>query len=145
MQQKTAFIFRGTGKRISQAEKGLYAYAVHVFWNKKAFLDLHVCLHWSENSLKDNINKNHVSSDGRSQDTLQFYDNIDRQILPSLIQLNHIYPSFYHFYPKNIIEDLDPLDAGKIVLIKYWIGIFLDQWLYEDDNIDSRERTMTAS
>ena len=43
------------------------------------------------------------------------------------------------------MDDLDLSDDGMVALIKYWFGIFLDQWLWEDDNIDCWEGTMTTS
>ena len=42
-------------------------------------------------------------------------------------------------------DNMDTPDAGLISFIKYWFGIFLDQWLWEDENIDRWEGTMTAS
>ena len=100
-----------------------------MFWQKKAWADLQACLCWAETALRDFLDEHHVHSDGTRQDTLHFYDNLDGQIFPSFIQLNCVYRSFCHFFPKNLTDDLALPDAGLIALIKYWFVIFLDQWL----------------
>ena len=52
---KIGVIFSGTGKRISQAERDLYADGVHVLFQKKAWADRQVCLNSAETSLKDHL------------------------------------------------------------------------------------------
>ena len=42
-------------------------------------------------------------------------------------------------------DDLAPPDAGLIDMIKYWFGIFIEQWIWEDEKIDHWEGTKTAS
>ena len=41
-------------------------------------------------------------------------------------------------------DNMDTPDAGLISFIKYWFGIFIDQWILGDEKIDCWEGTMTA-
>ena len=106
-----------------------------MFWQKKVWSDYQVCLHWAETYPKDHPDEQHVRSDGTRQYTLHFHDNLDGHISPPFIQLNHDYRSFCHFLPTNLIDNLAPSDSGMIALIKYWFFIFIDQWIWEDENI----------
>ena len=90
-----------------------------MFWQKKAWANRQVCLHWSETAPKDHLGEHHVCSYGTRQDTLHLYENNDKQILSEFIQLIRIYHSFCQFFPTNVTEDLAPPDAGLIALIKY--------------------------
>ena len=104
-----------------------------------------MCFHWAETALQYHLNEHHVRLYGTRRDTLHSYDNLGGNIFLSFIQLNRVYGSLCNFFPKNLTDDLDPPDDGLISFIKYWFGIFLHQWLWEDENIDRWEGTMTAS
>ena len=136
VQPKILVIYRGTGKRISQAEQDINIDGGSIFFQKKAWSDRQVWLHWDETFLKDNLDEHHVCSDGTREYTLQLYDNLDGHIFLSFIKLNHVCCSFCHFLPKNMTYNLALTDDGLVSLINYWIGIFLGQWIWEDNNID---------
>ena len=36
----------------------------------------------------------------------------------------------------NHIDDISPPDAGCTQKIKFWFGVFLGKWLWEDDNVE---------
>lgn len=40
------------------------------------------------------------------------------------------------YTPPEYTDDLSPVDAGIGAQIKYWFGVYLDEWLWENENID---------
>ena len=43
------------------------------------------------------------------------------------------------YTPPDYTDDLSPVDAGIGAQIKYWFGVYLDEWLWENENIDKWE------
>ncbi|KAK3240823.1 hypothetical protein CYMTET_49366 [Cymbomonas tetramitiformis] len=79
-QPPLALWFRGTGKRISEAEKAAYHPDVHVYWQKCAWVDRPSSIEWQNGTLIPWL-REHIPDD----ESVIFADKLDAQIQPEYL------------------------------------------------------------
>ena len=74
------------------------------------------------------------------EEILLIQDNLDGQVQQSYQQMCRRSANALCWYtPPDYTDDLSPVDAGMGAQIKYWFGVYLDEWLWENENIDEWE------
>lgn len=132
-QPKPAVIFRGTGQRITGAERAAYDPDVHVYFQPKAWADTNFCVQWARRSLKEAL------KEFKGQESLLFLDNLSAhrsdEFKAELKKLN-VLP---WFEPANSTELAQPVDNGAGLEYKQAIARHFALWMDDDANMEKWE------
>ena len=133
-QPKLGIIFRGTGIRITDAERDLYHPDVIVRFQPKAWADRAYSAAWAEEDWTDYI-LNSGECNVR-ENYLLFHDNLDSQTTPEFraaLQRNGV-KGYSHALLAGNTDGLQPVDGGVGALLKHEQEEVFDEWLENDDN-----------
>ncbi|KAK3273295.1 hypothetical protein CYMTET_18458 [Cymbomonas tetramitiformis] len=140
-QPRIAILFRGTGKRISEAEKTAYHPDVDVYWQKCAWVDRPVAIEWQNGTLIPFLNE-HLAN----EESVVFADNLDAQIQPEYLENQKVNGRALGW---SLLKDgtfwSQPIDLGLGREIKRDVDYVQDEWLEEPENLEKWEGTMSAS
>jgi hypothetical protein len=146
-QPRMCIIFRGTGARISQAEKDAYHPSIDVLWQPKAWVDRPTAEAWAVDSFSSVIAADKaagVINDGDEYLLLQ--DNLDAQLQPNYIRKLKNMGVVSRWLLAGHTDYVQPVDAGLGRQLKIYIGQEMDEWLDDDDNLEKWEdNSLTAS
>ncbi|KAK3283875.1 hypothetical protein CYMTET_8440 [Cymbomonas tetramitiformis] len=116
-----AIIFRGTGQRITEAEKRAYDPRVHVYFQKCAWVDMTVAIEWQNRTLIPCMNE-HLPG----EESVIFADNPDAQIQEDYIKNQKGKGRAVGW---SLLKDgtywAQPIDQGagrEWVLMTWWVG-----------------------
>lgn len=79
------------------------------------------------------------------ENILHFHDNLDGKNFLDFIACNHLHHLFYHFFQTSLTDDVASPDAALIRMIKYFFGNYLNEFLWEDANIEQLEQKISTS
>ena len=127
---RLAIIFRGTGKRISNAEKKACHPKVDVYSQENAWADIKFCVDWVNNTLKKG-----TESEGENEFVL-FCDNLVSQtsekFLAAVPAINGVV-----WFGVSVETDIwQPVDCGIGQMLNQIVAKVQDEWLEHDENID---------
>ena len=126
--------------RISAGEKALWDDDVKVFWQKKAWVDKHVMKDLAIRFV-DHKKKVH----GEDLWVILFCDNLSAHLDDDVREIFGNGKVFLCFFPPNMTNFIQPIDAGLGRSVRIKIGHYLDEWLMDADNMERWESKMTAS
>jgi hypothetical protein len=133
-QPKLGIIFRGTGIRISDAERDQYHPDVIVRWQPKAWADQAYSNVWAEEDWTDYIlNSGECKED---QSYLLFHDNLHSQTtsdFKAALKSNGV-KGYSHALLAGNTDGLQPVDGGVGALLKAEQEEVFDEWLENADN-----------
>ena len=132
-------VCRGTGKRISKAEKNLYDNDISVFWQPKAWVDKVVMRQLAERFVKEKNNKH-----GEDVWVLLFCDNLKAHLDEEVKIIFGDAKVLLFYFPPNMTNFIQPIDAGLGRSVRIAIGNYLDLWLMDADNMERWESKLTA-
>ena len=132
-------VVRGTGKRISQGEKNLYDDDVDVFWQKKAWVDAEVMKKLAKTFVQKKNEKH-----GDDVWVILFCDNLGAHLDAEVKRIFGDGKVLLFYFPPNMTNFIQPIDAGLGRTVRRQIGHCLDTWLMEAENMERWEATMTA-
>ncbi|KAK3234439.1 hypothetical protein CYMTET_55310 [Cymbomonas tetramitiformis] len=136
-QPPLALWFRGTGKRISEAEKAAYHPDVHVYWQKCAWVDRPSSIEWQNGTLIPWL-REHIPDD----ESVVFADNLDAQIQPEyLANQKEKASSLGWSLLKNGTHWSQPVDQGAGREVKRDIDYEQNEWLEVVENLEKWENT----
>ena len=142
-QPPPCLIFRGTGVRISQAEKDTYPPELVVLWQPKAWVDRPIAIEWVETCFAKVIDADKAA--GVADDStryLMIQDNLDAQDAkrnpPYIVALDKCLTDD-HKVPAGKTDQVQPIDRGLGRHIKIIMGQEEDEWLEDDDNLTKYE------
>ena len=145
-QPAPCIIFRGKGK-ITELERSSYPKGLVVLWQDKAWVDRPLAMEWAEDVIKPFIEAERAA--GVAKDTsryLLFQDNLDAQKQPEYIKYLHDWAVDDHKLPPNETDQVQPIDRGLGRHIKINVGMQMDEWLDDEDNLEKWEsNSLTAS
>ena len=131
-------VTRGAGKRIKQAETQRYHPGVDMFWQKNAWVDGEVMKKLAHKFVREKLDKH-------GDDWVILYaDNLSAHLLPevkSIFGTNHV---LVVYFPPNMTEMVQPIDAGYGRSLRCAIGRELDAWLMDAANLLKWESKMSA-
>ena len=143
-QPRGAIVFRGTGKRITKAERDAYHPKIAVLFQPKAWVDGDIL-----EQITDILAEDEKRSYPESNDELLWLgDNLQCQTTGRYKkQMKEKLNGIVKNYPPNCSDKgVAPVDNGLGDLWKSRIGVNQDAWLDDDDNIAKWESNdMTAS
>ena len=126
---KPTIVFRGLGK-ISPKEAQEYDKCVHVLFQKNAWIDESTNIKWTKDILIPSILDNGVEQ-------VLFADNVNFQTLQSFHQLcREEANTIVYMLPPNQTDKVQPIDQGERFMMKKKIGLYLDEWLEDEENFD---------
>ena len=132
-------VCRGTGKRISKAEKNLYDNDISVFWQPKAWVDKVVMRQLAERFVTEKNNKH-----GEDVWVLLFCDNLKAHLDEEVKRIFGDAKVLLFYFPPNMTNFIQPIDAGLGRSVRIAIGNYLDLWLMDADNMERWESKLTA-
>ena len=132
-------VCRGTGKRIPEAEKNLYDNDIHVFWQKKAWVDKVVMRELAKRFVREKIIKH-----GEDVWVIMFCDNLNAHLDEEVKQIFGDGKVLLFYFPPNMTNFIQPIDAGLGRSVRIEIGNSLDLWLMDADNMERWESKLTA-
>lgn len=146
-QPRPTIIFRGTGTRVSQAEKDAYHEDVDVLYQPKAWVDRPTAISWVEKSYSSLIKADEAAGVIRDGDEyLLLQDNLDAQLQPAYITALKQQRTVSRWLLAGKTDYVQPVDAGLGRQIKLYIGEEMDKWLDDDDNLEKWEgNSLSAS
>jgi hypothetical protein len=137
---KVAMIFRGTGTRISVAEKCAYDPRVVVQWQPKAWMDRPTAEDWVARvwtPLKESL--------PGDAEALLFLDNLDAHCWNGFLAPLRRTGTLAAFYPASCSDVVQSVDAGAGALLIVLYTDQQDMWLDGDENLELWESAkMTA-
>ena len=134
---KPTIVFRGLGK-ISPKEAQEYDKRVHSLFQKNAWIDESTNIKWTKDILIPSILDNGVEQ-------VLFADNVNFQTLQSFHQLcREEANTIVYMLPPNQTDKVQPIDQGEGFMMKKKIGLYLDEWLEDEENFDKWHRTISA-
>lgn len=133
-------VCKGTGKRIKDAEKELWDEDVDVFWQSKAWVDKVVMLEIAKKFVRRKIAKH-----GEDVWVILFCDNLSAHCDPDVRKIFGDNKVFLCFYPPNMTNFIQPIDAGLARSVRIAVGNYLDKWLMDGENLLHWENKWTAS
>jgi hypothetical protein len=147
VQPRPTIIFRGTGARISRAEKDAYADGVQVLFQPKAWLDRPTALKWVQSAWDTLVAADEAAGVLRDGDKyLLLQDNLDAQLQPDYIAALKERRTVSRWLLANHTDFVQPVDAGLGRQVKIYIGEEMDKWLDDDDNLEKWEsNSLSAS
>ncbi|KAK3248556.1 hypothetical protein CYMTET_41984, partial [Cymbomonas tetramitiformis] len=141
-QPPIAIWFRGTGKRISEAEKAAYHPDVHVYWQKCAWVDRATSLEWQNGTLIPWLNE-HIPN----EESVVFADNLDAQVQAEYLgNQKEKGRAIGWSLLKGGTHWSQPVDQGAGREVKRDIDYEQNEWLEDLDNLEKWENSdLTAS
>ncbi|KAK3260231.1 hypothetical protein CYMTET_30799 [Cymbomonas tetramitiformis] len=118
-QPKQTICFRGTGARISQAEKDAYDKRVIVRWQPKAYYDQALCAEWR---LLD------FQVDAGSKKVL-FCDNLHGHTTDAFAAALENSNTERHLLPTEVTDEINVVDQGVGAEVKRECGVVQDEYL----------------
>ena len=111
---------------------------VHVLFQKNAWIDESTNIKWTKDILIPSILDNGVEH-------VLFADNVNFQTLQSFHQLcREEANTIVYMLPPNQTDKVQPIDQGEGFMMKKKIGLYLDEWLEDEENFDKWHRTISA-
>jgi hypothetical protein len=132
-------VAKGTGKRIRAAETELCDQDVKFFWQANAWADISVMLDLAEKFVTHKIEVH-----GGDTWVILFCDNLRAHVDDDVKRMFGDAKVFLCYFPPNMTNVLQPIDAGIGQSLRAFIGYQLDYWLMLDDNLALWEATMSA-
>jgi DDE superfamily endonuclease./Tc5 transposase DNA-binding domain. len=132
-------VAKGTGKRIRAAETELCDQDVKFFWQANAWVDKTVMLELAEKFVTHKIEVH-----GLDTWVILICDNLRAHVDDDVKRMFGDAKVFLCYFPPNMTNVLQPIDAGIGRSLRTFIGHQLDAWLMSDDNLALWEATMTA-
>jgi len=123
-------VCRGTVKRISKAEKNLYDNDVNVFWQPKAWVDSVVMRKLAERFVAEKNSKH-----GEDVWVILFCDNLRAHLDEEVKRIFGDSKVLLFYFPPNMTNFIQPIDAGLGRSVRIVIGNSLDLWLMDADNM----------
>ena len=133
-------VCRGTGRRISMGERELWHEDVRVFWQKKAWVDKYVIRDLAVRFVDFKIQKH-----GVEKWVILFCDNLSAHLDEEVKLIFGNGKVFLCYFPPNMTNMVQPIDAGLGRSVRIKIGHALDEWLMEEENLEKWESKMSAS
>ena len=101
-------------------------------------MDQEFCCKWAGTVLKDVSDTFHCNeSTGEREDLLLFQDQLDAQMQQEYKDICKEKASAYaHYYPANHTDEVAPCDAAPGAMVKHYTGVYLEEWLWEEGNIE---------
>ncbi len=130
-QPPLGIIFRGTGKRISEAERSNYHPQVHVEFQSKAWADTEYSVSWITRTLKK------VQEDVKGE-SLLFLDNLSSQTSEAFIKEARKVNVRVHFFPANCTDLIQPVDHHVGVNLKRKVGIEMEKEFEKNSEFEKR-------
>jgi hypothetical protein len=131
-------VCRGKGLRINQAEKSLWDPNINVFWQGKAWVDNKVMRELAHSFV---THKNAAHGD---KWVILFCDNLRAPLDDEVREIFGTGKVFLCYFPPNMTNFIQPIDAGLGRSVRTRIGHYLDEWLMEATNMETWEAKMTA-
>lgn len=142
---KPGLIFRGTGQRISAAERAAWDPAVDVFFQKKAWFDGVVAGQWVKKSLAPAVEAA-LAALPAGHRVLLYADNLAAQTSPDFKRDLNACRVDRWLLPKNCTDIVQPVDGGAGRYVKQHVAANQNDWLDDDDNLEKWEgATISAS
>lgn len=142
---KIEIIFRGTGKRISPAEKKAYHKDVDIYFQKNAWADTDFSCEWIKKTLEPGVK----SGKEGNKEFILLCDNLSAQVTDDFKKAVRDINGIVYYGPSGATDLWQPVDAAYGSTLKKLITQEQDQWLELEDNIDkwlgNSEKPLTAS
>ena len=90
--------------------------------------------------LVEHIDRHYVKEGGLRENTIVLYGTYT-----IFVNISHSMKSVYHYYPSGLTGGMDLPDAGIISLMKHWLGMYLGQLLWYEEDMDLWEGRMNES
>ena len=131
-------VSKGSGKRIKDAEKQRYHPEVNMFWQKNAWVDGNVMIELAHKFVREKKKKH-------GDDWVVLYaDNLSAHLLPQVKTIFGNNQVLVIYFPPNMTEMIQPIDAGYGRSLRCAIGRELDAWLMDAANLIKWESKMSA-
>ena len=87
----------------------------------------------------------HISADHRTkedepkEELYILQDNLDYRVQKKYQNMcQEGYTALCWYYHPEYTNDLDPTDSGAGNQIRFWFGVYLNEWIWDDGNIEQR-------
>ena len=131
-------VTKGKGQRIKEAETQRYHPDVDMFWQKNDWVDGEGMKKLAHKFVREKLDKH-------GDDWVVLYaDNLSAHLLPevkTIFGTNHV---LVVYFPPNMTEMVQPIDAGYGRSLRCAIGRELDAWLMDAANLLKWESKMSA-
>lgn len=131
-------ISKGKGVRIKKEEVTRYHQDVDMFWQKNAWVDTQVMIKLANKFVS--FKKKKHGDDW----IVLFCDNLSAHLAPEVKEIFGSNQVLLWFFPPNMTEMVQPIDAGYGRSLRAAIGRQLDNWLMNGENLLKWEGKMTA-
>ena len=131
-------ISKGKGARIKKEEVTRYHQDVDMFWQKNARVDTQVMIKLANKFVS--FKKKKHGDDW----IVLFCDNLSAHLAPEVKEIFGSNQVLLWFFPPNMTEMVQPIDAGYGRSLRAVIGRQLDNWLMNGGNLLKWEGKMTA-
>ena len=132
-------VYRGTWKRISQADKNLYDDDINVFLQSTAWLDKVVVRELAERFVAENNLKH-----GENVWIILLCDNISARLDEEVRRIFGDANVLLFYFPPNISNFIQPIVARLGRSVRITIGNYLYLWLMDEDTMERWESKLTA-
>ena len=79
----------------------------------------------------------HTKEDGSKEELLILQDNLDDQVQKQYQDMCQEGDNAHCWYCHlEYTDDLDPTDSGAGNQVRFWFGVYLDEWLWGYGNVD---------
>ena len=133
-------VCRETGRRISMGEKVLWDENVQVFWQGKAWVDK-----FAMRNLAMRFVDLKTLKHGANTWVILFCDNFSAHLDEEVREIFGNAKVFLCYFPPNMTNFIQPIDAGLGRSVRIKIGHALDEWLMDAENLEMWESKISAS
>ena len=107
-----------------------------MFWQKKAWADRSFSVEWFEKVWAPFVKANYTNTNGKIEENVLFLDNLSCQIWSGFRDLLKTVGTCPIYFPPNMTDMLQPIDAGPGRSLKYFYNLAQEDWLLEPINND---------
>ena len=131
-------ISKGTGNLIKVEETSRYHPSVDMYWQKNAWVDGTIMVQLANKFVKEKKSRH------GDEWVVLFADNLSAHLLPQVKEIFGSNQVLCVYFPPNMTEMVQPVDAGYGRSLRSAIGRELDEWLMDAANLLKWEEKMTA-
>lgn len=136
LQPKPIIMFRGLGRRLTEAERAAWDPRVVVKFSPKAYYNDDECLLWALNDFGPYLKMHNETTNRRQGKIVLFADNLSGQTRDEFKQALAQHNCEVHYYPPGMTDKLQVIDRHIGAHIKLLMRKQRDAWLLVQENAD---------